>query len=132
MIVGKLTGITFNNEEPNIGGDMNSASGTFTTRIPGHYFLTFSAQTRNGNAEDKPDMCVRVLKNGGGAYSSGLYDFLIYDGNDSTDENNLSYSWIQRLQIGDKISFKTCTQTTLFASGSERITFAGHLLLADE
>merc|ERR1711860_49173 len=122
----KNTKITFNHVVPNIGSDMNGSSGTFTARIPGNYFLTFSAQTQNGNDERKPDMCVRVKKN------SNMSTFLIYDGNDSTDENNLSYSWMFRLQVGDTIHLETCSNTILYGDGTEWITFTGHLLLADD
>ena len=105
---------------------MNGGSGTFTARIPGNYFFTFSGQTGNvGNLSNNDDNCVWVYKN-------SEHKLLIYEGNNLKDENNLSYSWIFRLQSNDKIHLTTCTKTALFGNSGEWITFTGHLLLADD
>ena len=130
--VTKNTKITFNNVVPNIGGDMNGSSGTFTARIAGTYFFTFSAVTNNGENVHKSDMSVRVMKNGN-------YVFAIYDGNRSDDdknkyddENNINYSWLFEMESGDTLSLKTCNwdSCVLFGQSDQWTTLTGQLLLA--
>merc|ERR1711860_484295 len=78
--VGKNTKITFNHVVPNIGSDMDGSSGTFTARIPGTYFFTFSAVTGSGRNVHKTDMYIKVLKN------ESQQVFIIYDGNQSNGD----------------------------------------------
>merc|ERR1711860_381010 len=104
--VRKNTKITFNHVVPNIGSDMDGSSGTFTARIPGTYFFTFSAVTNDGRNVHKTDMYIRVMKN-------NTEVFLIVDGNKSDDdknddENNINYSWLFEMESGDTLSLKTC------------------------
>merc|ERR1711860_332961 len=129
-VVPKNTKITFNHVVPNIGSDMNGSSGTFTARIPGTYFFTFSAVTGSGRNVHKTDMYIQVMKNENQV-------FVIYDGNQSNgderdDENNINYSWILEMESGDTLSLRTGAYdaSLLYGSSTQWITLTGQLLLA--
>ena len=95
---------------------MNPRSGEFTAPQAGNYQFSFSALT--GNAPGYVE--VTVFKNGSKI-------FVIIDGNDNGDQNNLSYTWMTFMNSGDKIMLRV-TSHKLFADSDDLVQFNGVLL----
>ena len=100
----------------NIGNGMDGASGEFTAPVKGNYAFFFSAVSSGHNG----DVVVGVYKN-------DEKSFRILDANDADNYNNIAYSWMTEMTVGESIKLSVGSHK-LFADSDDIIHFNGFLL----
>ena len=107
--------LIFDQVDVNIGEAFKASSGVFEVPISGIYRMTFSGQT----AFISSACYVGVYK------KDGSRMLTIFDENNAYGANNLSYTWIVKLDEGDEL--KLYTENYLFAAN----TFTEELIHID-
>ena len=112
----------------NRGEAFDGDSGVFTAPYRGTYSFSFSGQQGDHSENENNNMVVYVKKN-------GVTVFNIYDDENTNNEfqrfQNIHYQFELLLEENDKITLETeANNDILYASGTARLTFSGHLLFA--
>ena len=108
--------ITYDNLVINIGEGFDVRSGSFVVPTSGTYRLSFSAQS----GWRKYDYTLVSVK------KNGETTFTIWDSNQKDDANNLSYTWMMNLNLGDRVSLYS--ENHLWADSKTPVTFTGELI----
>ena len=111
--------ITFSEVRGNVGSSFNKDTGEFKVEVPGLYFLTISATTRNHNYFT----VINLVKNGSNEFQTWHQN---EDSSNKTYEN-LSSSIMIQLSVGDVIKLNLSANDL-----SSPFIFTGQLVLADE